>query len=171
MSDQQPPDAISSEQLQQLLGEANRGPSDHLVGTAVPTLPLFADDAGIGDLVLGVEQLIAAAGGATMLQMLHASCYLMTMTRAALISRLTDKTVDWNEFPFVYLHTQALVRSLSQCIASVEEFADPLTEYHAKNLGARLDSPRKGVVSDNALKALGLDIASYDAQLRPDASN
>lgn len=170
MTDNRPPDAISSEQLRQLLKQASEAADsyEHAIGTAVPVLPLSAQDAGVGDLVLGVEQLVAAAGGATTLQMLHACMYLLSMAGHALANRINNDEVDWSEHPaqLIYMQTRSLIQAINQCIDCIEAFSAPLTVYHVHNVGNNSQNPRKGLVSDATLNALGIDIATYDDQIR-----
>lgn len=90
------PDQISQENLRAFLRSA---PSEEFsrsglpLGTSVPRLPLHAKDFGAADLVVALEQILAAAGGATSLHLLHASSFLLAIVADALEHRLNDPDI------------------------------------------------------------------------------
>jgi hypothetical protein len=168
MPEDSPPDAISSERLAQLLGQAHQA-SDRaeLLGTAVPVLPLKSEDFGAVDLQLAVEQLLQAADGATALHMLHAGSFLLHCAANAIKRRLVDSQPELDGIHGVLfkMASLSLVHTISACIGAISDFIDPMTMFHAEKLGGGPGS-RKGLISDGALKALGLDVETYDREFK-----
>lgn len=166
--DESAPDAISSEQLTRLLGQAHRDDSPNdLLGTAVPVLPLNDDDFGAVDLQLAVEQLLKASKGATVLHMLHAGSFLLHCSANGIKRRLAAADSDLSGLSGVLFRAAslALVASIEACLDSINDFIGPLTMVHAERLGGGRVS-RKGLISDGALTALGLDVEAYDREFK-----
>jgi hypothetical protein len=165
------PDRVSRETLQALLRNApTPGASDRNlpIGTAVPVLPLDNADFGAVDLVVLLEQVLAAAGGATSLHLLHASSYLLNVVADAMERRLADP--DFNDLNGVAgmlfkTATRALITSISACVRQIDDFVGPLTVIHVESVGGDPAS-RKGLISDGTLTALGIDIEAFDREFK-----
>jgi hypothetical protein len=167
------PDQISQESLQQfLLNASSAGARDLPIGAAVPRLPLSDPDFGAADLVVALEQLLAAAGGANSLHLMHASSFLLSVVVAAMERRLEDPEIAeiGGLAGLVFLATtRTLIRGIVTCISQINDFIGPLTVVHAESVGGGPGS-RKGIVSDGTLTALGLDIEEFDRRFKRSAS-
>jgi len=162
------PDQISQESLRQLLLNASTEGKQLPIGTAVPKLPLDSPDFGAADLVVALEQLLAAAGGANSLHLMHASSFLLSVVVASMERRLEDPgiaEIGGLAGPVFLTTTRTLTRGIVTCISQIDDFIGPLTAVHADTVGGGPGS-RKGLVSDGTLTALGLDIEEFDRRFK-----
>lgn len=170
MTSDSAPDAISSDQLRSFLKDSADGPG--LVGSRVPSLPLERPDAGLADLLLANQQLLRASNGASPLQLLHAGCYIFSVAVEVLdrqIAQVSGEPTSVGDM-IILTSTRHVIASIKSCVAAVEAFLQPLTSIHLAQCGLPHGS-RKGLISDGALQALGIDIAAYDADFRHSASS
>lgn len=159
------PDAISSDQLRSLLHQSTRDEPFGIVGEKVPVLPLGSSDAGAADLLLASQQLLRAAGGASILQLLHAGCYILSVAVEMLdhqLEGLRNERVSPADIIFLGA-SRSISSSIKSCVTLVQGFLGPLTAFHAQ---ANHSTPgsRKAVISDGALTALGIDVSAYDVE-------
>lgn len=163
------PDQISRESLQAFLRNAPSGSERKLpIGTATPRLPLDAKDFGAVDLVVLLEQVLAAAGGATSLHLLHASSYLLNVVADAMELHLRDPDiVGLGGVAGLLFKTsaRALISVISVCVRQIDDFVGPLTVLHAESLGGG-PSDRRGLISDGTLNALGIDVEAFDREFQ-----
>jgi len=174
MSDDQAPDAVSAQKLQELLSQASGESRAAVVGSHIPELPLAVPAFGAVDLVVLLEQVLCKSGGATPLHLLHASSYLLRLAAEALVLH-TERVVQRFESGGGFLDsasnllfraaTQALINTIHGCVEQIDSFVAPITRMHAERVGGGPDS-RKGIVSDDALNAMGIDVDAYDQELK-----
>jgi hypothetical protein len=164
------PDQISQEALREFLLNASSTEGRQLpIGAAVPKLPLDSPDFGAADLVVALEQLLAAAGGANSLHLMHASSFLLSVVVASMERRLEDPDIAeiGGLAGLVFMTTaRMLIKGINTCIREIDDFIGPLTVIHAEAVGGGPGS-RKGLVSDGTLTALGLDIEDFDRRFKP----
>lgn len=166
------PDSVSPDQLRQLFAKASSNDDDRVIGVNVPEMPLDIEEFGAVDLVVLLEQVLRRSNGATSLHLLHASSYLLHVAADSLehqaneVDRYQSDGVIYSiTSVFFRAATQALIRAIHDCVAQIESFIGPITRMHAERVGGGPLS-RKGIVSDQALHALGIDVEAYDAELR-----
>ena len=164
------PDAISTAALMRLAQAARAAQGRPPVGDTLPEIPLADDGSGILDLTITIEQVILRSRGANLLQMLHASSYLLDACKESLTDQLGAMEIADDE---EVLMVQAMVlrdtAALEHCLAVLNRMLDPLTE---KTIELRdLDHRRAGnsdyigraaLVSNASLQALGLDPGVFD---------
>lgn len=177
-----PPDSISFEQLQQLAQSA-RSASDMMPrGTNMPTMPPPGPDSGLFDLAFAIEQLVICGGGTNLLQMLHASSYILSMSIAALTeasAKISPQLLS-DIMTSLMLHgkvpepSQAMadstqrqmreqLRLLEAAATMINQVLKPVTGVHMVERGARPDTlDRKIMMSDAALDSLGIDRDDFD---------
>jgi hypothetical protein len=168
------PDHVSHEALLGFLRNAPNPEQDGRlpIGTAVPHLPLNDNaDFGAVDLVLALDQILQAAGGATNVHLLHGSTFLLSIAVDTMERRLValDDDINAELGGFAGLVFKATARSLidviKSCIDKIDDFVTPLTAVHADSLGGGPNS-RLGLISDGTLTALGIDIETYDREFK-----
>lgn len=168
-SDNSPPDRISQESLQSFLRKAPSESGRSLpIGSSVPLLPLDDKDFGAVDLVVALEQILSAAGGATSLHLLHASSYLLSVVTDAMERRLTDPDIaNLNGIAGMLFRTatSALISSIGACVRQIDDFVGPLTVLHVESTGGAPGS-RKGLITDGTLDALGIDKEAFDREFQ-----
>lgn len=164
------PDAISTAALMRLAQAARAAQGRPPVGDTLPEIPLAEDGSGILDLTITVEQLILRSRGANLLQMLHASSYLLDACKESLTDQLSTMDLADEE---ATLMVQAMVlrdmASLEHCLAVLNRMLDPLTERaikmrdHDHRLAGNSEYiGRAALVSNASLQALGLDPGVFD---------
>jgi hypothetical protein len=168
--DQSAPDQVSKEALLAFLRNApDPEPDGRLpIGTAVPHLPLHSPDFGAVDLVLALEQILQAAGGATNVHLLHGSTFLLAIvvdTMERRLDALGDAELDGFAGLVFRAASHSLIGTIKSCIRSIDDFVAPLTAVHADSLGGGPGS-RVGLISDGTLTALGIDIETYDREFK-----
>lgn len=176
------PDAISFEQLQRLAQGARSSASMMPRGAKVPTMPPPDSDSGLFDLAFAIEQLVICGGGTNLLQMLHASSYILSMAIAALAetSAKIDPKMLSDIMTSLMLHGKApepdqavadntqrhmreQLRMLEAAATMINQVLRPVTGVHMAEHGARPDRvDRKIMMSDAALDALGIDKDDFD---------
>lgn len=168
------PDAVSAERLREFFFQAGAETRGRIIGDRVPELPLAVPQFGAVDLVVLLEQVLCKSGGATPLHLLHASSYLLRLAADALeaqaeavIRQHEGEGGRINAIPNTLFRaaTQALINTIHNCVGQIESFVAPITRMHAERIGGGPDS-RKGIVSDGALSAMGIDVDAYDRELR-----
>ncbi len=172
------PDSISIEDLMGLLAKA---PSDTEnselppLGSAVPFLPLGEGNAGILDLSIVLEQIIAVSGGAPLIQVLQCLVYLS----AGALDRLQSACAELAEIPGPHAAEAAaeMRRSallLARASSMITSVTAPATVgsviMRCREEGINTEEvshiPRRIFVSDALLLALGLEPAAFTAYLK-----
>ena len=164
------PDAISTAALMRLAQAARAAQGRPPVGDTLPEIPLADDGSGILDLTITIEQLILRSRGANLLQMLHASSYLLDACKESLIDQLGTLDLADDE---ATLMVQAMVlrdtAALEHCLAVLNRMLDPLTERTIelrdrdhRQAGNTQYIGRAALVSNASLQALGLDPGVFD---------
>lgn len=181
-SNQGLPDAVSFEQLQQLARQARASSGAMPRGTKIPDMPGPDNDSGIFDLAFAIEQLVMSSGGTTMMQMLHAVSYMLSMSISQLsemadqldrevLSRIMTELCLRGQLPepneAIAAHTkhqmQEQVRLLESASILISQVLKPITGVHITERGARPDRvDRKIMMSDAALDALGIERDAFD---------
>lgn len=164
------PDAISTAALMRLAQAARAAQGRPPVGDTLPEIPLAEDGSGILDLTITVEQLILRSRGANLLQMLHASSYLLDACKESLTDQLsTMDLVDEEATLMVQAMVLRDITSLEHCLAVLNRMLDPLTERaikmrdHDHRLAGNSEYiGRAALVSNASLQALGLDPGVFD---------
>ena len=174
------PDSVSAEELLARLASA---PSDQEndelppLGADVPALPFASDAAGILDLSIFMEQIIAKAGGAPLIQVLQCLVYLAS----AATDRLHGSVAELEQLddPHAMEAADEMRRStmaMNRATRLISEVVGPATvggvivrcrEEGINPFGRDGDRiPRRIFVSDELLDALGLDPTAFTAYLK-----
>jgi len=178
MTSDRAPNAMSMEDLLSLLAGA---PSDKVngelppMGSSVPALPIGDEQAGILDLAVFMEQVIAASGGAPLVQVLQ--CLIFLAGGATERVRESVAELEALDDPGAMEAAEEMQRQaylLSQATRMITKAVGPATigsivyRCAEENIpvadGAMI--PRRIFVSTALLETLGLDPVAYTAWLR-----
>ena len=178
MTSEPVPDSVSIEDLMRLLAKApSDAENDEMppLGTAVPCLPISAETSGILDLSIVMEQIIAASGGAPLIQVLQCLIYLS----AGALDRLRDASTELAQMPGPHAaeaaaemrrSTLLLARANSMITSVVAPATVGSVIIRCQEEGICVEQashiPRRIYVSDALLLALGLDPAAFTAYLK-----
>jgi hypothetical protein len=171
------PDSVSAKQLLSLLGGA---PSDEEnselppLGDRVPALPLAAEGAGILDLSIFMEQIIAKSGGAPLIQVLQCLVYLVAAATDRLHSTVSD--IEASDDPYA-AEAAEVMRANAMSMACAAQLISQVVSsatvgsviFRCQEEGLSLGGgkiPRRIFVSDALLEALGLDSEIFTAYLK-----
>lgn len=142
--------------------------------TAVfPDFHLNGERAGLLDLTVLIQQIIFAGKGASIVQMLQASAYLLDTCRDGLRNRVEELKAEQSpHLEAVLFQVNEEIEILSACLTMLERVVQPVT-LNLLSMGFRASSlPRtaanaheyakSSMVSRSILEALEIDPSAFD---------
>lgn len=156
----------SPEELIRAARKQQRG----IVSPALPELHFGADDSGMLDLAIAMEQLIAVSGGANLIQMLHASVYVLEACELAFKEKLAslDPNSGDPSTSSLLRDTGAVGRAL-HCVREVAQrptAALAMLHMAKTRPGETERSMLRLLVSERLLCALEIDPEAYYVELK-----
>jgi hypothetical protein len=159
----------------ELIRQVRRAQSGGPVSPAMPELNLGAKDAGMLDLAIAVEQLITVAGGANVMQMLHAAIYLVGSVEEGMREGLTRLSSPGEpEMQEALQRAMTDAATASHTLRCLKDLAAKPTSIlaicHLAENGITAAGAEQAtlrfLVSERALLALELDPDAFYADLR-----
>lgn len=145
------------------------------VSPVLPELNLGAKDAGMLDLAVAVEQLITVAGGANVMQMLHAAIYLVSSVERGMKEGLTRlSSLDEPEAQEALQRAMTDMATASHTLRCLKDLAakptSVLAACHLSEAGVTASTIEgetlRFLVSERLLRALEIDPDTFYADLK-----
>lgn len=143
-----------------------------IISPVLPELGLGADDSGLLDLAIVIEQLVAISGGASLIQMLHACVYILEAVERGFKEKLStvgDKHDLSADTSHQMLVDAASVGHALRCIRDLTQRPTAVLAMHHMVASPPGDTERsmlRFLVSERMLRVLEIDPEPYYAELK-----
>lgn len=139
-----------------------------IVSPALPELHFGADDSGMLDLAIAMEQLIAVSGGASLIQLLHASVYVLEMCELGFKEKLASCVSDGDPAISSLVRDAGTIGHALRCVREVAQrptAALAMLRMKTTRPGETERSMLRFLVSERFLRTLEIDPEAYYVEL------